>query len=39
MSKEGNEPETLHTLGDHLTDCALADVTRTYINLVGVCKR
>jgi hypothetical protein len=36
MSKEGIEPRTSHTQSNHLTDCAIADVTRTYIKLVGV---
>jgi hypothetical protein len=29
MSKEGIEPRTSHALGYHLSDCAIADVTRT----------
>jgi hypothetical protein len=36
MSKEGIEPRTSQTLGNHLTDCAIAEVTRTNIKLVGV---
>jgi hypothetical protein len=36
MSKEGIEPPTSHALGNHLIDCAIADVTRTFIKLVGV---
>jgi hypothetical protein len=36
MSKEGIEPRTSHTYGNHLTDFAIADVTRTNIKLVGV---
>jgi hypothetical protein len=38
MSKEGIELRSSHTLGNHLTDCAIADVTRTNIKLVGVFK-
>jgi hypothetical protein len=36
MSKKGIEHRTPHAFGNHLTDCAIADVTRTYINLVRV---
>jgi hypothetical protein len=36
MSKEGMEPRTSHALGNHLTDCAIAGVTRTFIKLVAV---
>jgi hypothetical protein len=36
MSKEGIEPWTSHAFGNHLTDCAIADVTSTFIKLVGV---
>jgi hypothetical protein len=36
MSIAGIEPRTSQTLGNHLTECAIADVTRTYIKLVGV---
>jgi hypothetical protein len=36
MSEEGIEPWTSHALGNHLTDCAIAYVTRTLIELVAV---
>jgi hypothetical protein len=36
MSKVGIEPGTSHALGYHLTDCAIVDVTRTFIKPVGV---
>jgi hypothetical protein len=36
MSKEPIEPRASYELVNHLTDCAIADVTRTYIKLVGV---
>jgi hypothetical protein len=36
MSKEGIEPRTSHTLGNHLTDFAIAEIAKAYIKLVGV---
>jgi hypothetical protein len=32
MSEEGIEHRTSHALGNHLTDCAMANVTRTTLS-------